>query len=377
MMRDPWKRTWARVRLDNIAHNYREIRRVLPAGCRFLGMVKANAYGHGAVEVARLLEELGAEYLGVACIDEAEELRLARLTLPILVLGPTPPAFASELAALNATQAVAEVEYGLALADSLSPGQRLRVHIKLDTGMGRLGFQADDEASLANALRVMSCAGFEPEGVFTHFAVSDEPGRGYTAEQWKRFLTAVQLLEAVSGHKFAIKHCANSGAIVNFRELCMDMVRPGLMTYGIYPGAERGDLAMLPVMELKTRVAAVTRHKKGDTISYGCTFAAARDCTLAVLPIGYGDGLHRMLSNKMDVLLHGVRVPQVGNICMDMCMADVTELPGVAVGDVATIFGQDGSARLPVEEQAKKAGTISYELLCAVSRRVPRVYGGD
>jgi alanine racemase len=373
-MWDAQKRTWARVSLDNIEHNYREIRRVLPADCRFMAVVKADAYGHGAAEVSRRLESAGADYLGVACLDEAAELRRAGLRLPILILGNTPPVYADDLADLNVAQAVADEEQGLALAENLRSGKSLRVHIKLDTGMGRLGFRAKNGEDLAGAGRVMTCPGLIPEGVFTHLAVSDEFGNGFTAEQSARFLAAVRALEEGAGRSFKIKHCANSGAVVNYKELCMDMVRPGLLTYGLYPAAERGGLSLRPAMELKARVAAVARHKKGDTVSYGRTFTAQRDCTLAVIPVGYADGLHWVLSGKMDVLLRGVRVPQVGRICMDMCMLDVTELPGAAVGDVATVFGRDGDAVLPVEEQAEKAGTISYEMVCAVSKRVPRVY---
>lgn len=367
-------RTWAEISLGNIEHNYREIRRVLPEGCRFLGVVKADAYGHGAAEVARRLAEAGADYLGVACLREAEQLRQEGLRIPILILGHTPPCFAERLAELDLTQAVASGQQGIALAENLDGGRMLKVHLKLDTGMGRLGFLWDEDRDLQDAIWVMKNPKLIPEGVFTHFAVSDEPESDYTAEQFRRFTAAVQRLEEGSGRRFLLRHCANSGAVVNFRETCMDMVRPGLLTYGLYPSAERGGLDLRPAMELKACVSAVTRHKKGDSISYGRIFTAERDCVLAVIPVGYADGLHRVLSGKMDFLIHGTRVPQVGRICMDMCMADVTGLPNVAVGDIATVFGSSGGAVLPVEEQARKAGTISYEMVCAVSGRVPRIY---
>ena len=173
---------------------------------------------------------------------------------------------------------------------------------------------------------------------------------------------------------FALRHCCNSGAVLSYREYAGDMVRPGLLTYGCYPDKARGGLELRPAMSLRSRVAAVTHHKKGDAISYGGVWVAERDCTLAVLPIGYADGLHRCLSGKMEALLHGRRAPQVGRICMDVCMLDVTDMPGVQVGDVATVFGSDGEQVLPVEEVAAKAGTINYEICCAPSSRVPRVY---
>ena len=185
----------------------------------------------------------------------------------------------------------------------------------------------------------------------------------------------MEQLEAARGARFAIRHCANSGAVLSYRdEMCLDMVRPGLLLYGMYPGGEHGGLTLRPVMQLKTRVAAICEHAPGETVSYGRTFTCDRPMRLAVLPIGYADGLHRTLSNRMHVLLHGQRVRQVGRICMDMCMADVTDLPECAVGDVATLFGTDGDAVLPVEELAELAGTINYEMVCAPSRRIPRVY---
>ena len=370
-MKDTQKRTWAEVSLRHIEHNYRELRAKLPDGCRYMAVVKADAYGHGAVPVARRLEDAGADYLAVACLEEAAALRQADITRPLMILGYTPPGYASALAALDVTQAVVCEEQGRALSHALTGGERLKIHLKLDTGMGRLGFPVHDEASMAAAARVLTLERLEPEGVFTHFAVSDEPEKSYTREQLTRFLAAVRTLEA-GRSRFEIRHCANSAAVINYAEAAgLDMARVGLAGYGLYPGPARGGVALIPAMTLYSRVAAVTEHRAGDTISYGQTYTAPRDCRLAVLPIGYADGLHRVLSGKMDVLIHGRRAGQVGRICMDMCMIDVTDLPETQVGDVATVFG---SGELPVEEQAQKAGTISYELVCAVSGRVPRVY---
>ncbi|MDO4749466.1 MAG: alanine racemase [Eubacteriales bacterium] len=369
-MLDIQKRTWAEIDLGAIENNYKVIRREFPAECRFLGVVKADAYGHGAVPVAKRLEALGAEYFGVACIDEAAQLRAAGITKPILILGPTPAVYADMLADLDVTQAVDSEEQGLKLSQALSAGKTLRIHLKLDTGMGRVGFRAAEEERLMAAVRIMALPNLEAEGVFTHFAVSDEPdGVEYTHEQYDRFAAAIKLLEEASGRQLAIRHCANSGAVVNYREYGLDMVRPGLLTYGYYNGDRKG-LDLKPAMALRSRVAAVTKHRAGDTISYGRTFTATRDCTLAVVPVGYADGLHRCLSNRMEMMVNGKRVPQVGRICMDMCMADVTELDNVQPGDVVTIFGPE----LSVDEQAALAGTISYEMVCSVSRRVPRVY---
>ena len=369
------KRTWAEVKISAIGWNYDEMRAKLPRGCRFMGMVKADAYGHGAVEIARYLERIHCDYLAVACIDEAEELRKAGNKLPILVLGTTNPEFADRVIKLGVTQTVGSLEAAKeysSIAGKL--GEKMKIHLKLETGMGRLGFNVKN-GDVSQAVEALKLPNFEAEGVFTHFAVSDELCKDdYTRKQFKTFLSAVEKIENASNMHFAIKHCANSGAMINYPEMYLDMVRPGLALYGMYPGDEEGGLRLAPAMEIKSRIIAVSEYEAGDKISYGCTFTADKKMKIAVLPIGYADGLHRVLSGKIDVLIHGQRCRQIGRICMDMCMVDVTDLPNVASGDVATIFGHDGEETISVNELAEKAGTISYEIVCAVSPRVPRVY---
>ena len=372
-MDDNRKRTWAEISLGAIEHNYRAMRAELPEGCRFLGVVKADAYGHGAVKVSRLLEGLGCEYLAVACLDEARELRQAGIGLPVLILGYTSPDYAAELAELRVTQAVGNLETAKAMDAALEgTGKTLKVHLKLETGMGRTGFRVfGQQHALCAAAAAAKLPRLEAEGVFTHFCVSDgdEDVRDFTYTQLERFRTAVETIEKGSGHKFLLRHCTNSGAMHAFPETYMDMVRPGVSLYGMYPGPVRDRIELIPAMTLKTRVAYVERHEPGDTVSYGRTFTVERPSELAVLPIGYADGLHRVLSNKLTVLVNGHRVPQVGRICMDMCMADVTGL-GVKPGDEVEIFGRN----MPIDDIADLAGTIHYELTCAVSARVPRVY---
>lgn len=370
---DPMKRSWAEIRLDNIEHNYLTLRGRLPAGTICLGVVKADSYGHGAVPVARRLQALGCGYLAVACIDEAAALRSAGIMLPILILGPSPAACAPDLARLGVTQAVGDPALAEGLNAALAgTGLTLRVHAKLESGMGRTGFPAD-EAGAAALAAAMTLPNLDFEGVFTHFAMADVPGDGYTAEQYGRFRAAIAAAETASGKKFRLVHCANSGAVIHTpKEYACDMARPGVALYGLFPDAEEDGVDLRPVMALKSRVAAITRHRAGDTIGYGRTYTCPRDMRIAVLPIGYADGLHRSLSNAMEVELCGVRVRQIGRICMDLCMLDVTDLPEAAVGSVATIFG----GLIPAGEQADKAGTIHYELCCAVSPRVPRVYLG-
>ena len=369
-------RTWAEISVEALRHNARALRSAVGEKCILLGVVKADAYGHGAPVVAKTLREEGCGYLAVACVQEALALRAAGETLPMLILGAVDAEYASLMADRDVTLAVECAEKGRALSPALAPGQRLKIHIKLDTGMGRLGFPAGDRAALKAAAEVMGLPGLEPEGVFTHFAVSDTPGgEDYTEKQFALFTAAAAELERLSGKKLRLRHCANSGGVLSFRDkgYCLDMVRPGILTYGIYPDAERGGLDLIPVMTLKSRVCAVTHHKKGDTISYGRTWTADRDCTLAVLPIGYADGLQRCLSGKLTVQLRGRRARQVGRICMDMCMVDVTDLPEVRPGDVAVIFGTGADGGPTVTELAELAGTIPYELLCDVSLRVPRI----
>ena len=367
-------RTWAEIRLDNLEHNYHVLRALAPQS-KFLGVVKANAYGHGAVAVATKLQQLGADYLAVACLNEAEELRGAGITMPILILGATPAEFAPQVVEHDLTQAVFTPELAQALSQAAqAQGKTAKIHVKLDTGMSRLGILAHDPAQAAREVDAL-CAlpGLEAEGIFTHFANADGD-EGYTMLQFTRFLDILAELEENYQRKFDIRHCAASAAVLNYPCTHLDMVRPGVALYGYYPDPSCEGLdgpGLLPAMTLKSRVAAV-RELPGDTpVSYGCTQKVPPEGgRVAVLPIGYADGLHRALSGRGSVWLAGGRRPILGRVCMDMCMALLEPGDEVRPGDVAEIFGP----HLPVEEPAGLAGTIQYELLCAVSARVPRVY---
>ena len=367
------KRTWAEISLDNIVHNMNTMRARLPAGTKFLGVVKADAYGHGAVPVSRALEAAGADYLAVACLDEAVELREAGISMPILILGYTPPECVPELIANNVTQAVANLavarEYEAAAA---ACGGTLRIHIKLDTGMSRLGFLCAGEhfeKAVEDVAAACRCTHLEPEGIFTHFAVSDEPGadaEAYTRTQFRLFTDVIKEL-GVKGISFALRHCSNSGAVLDYPETALDMVRPGILLYGYGDG---GRLGLKPGMRLLSRVCAVKDYDPGTAVSYGGTFRTERSTRMGVIGIGYADGLHRALSNKCAFSVGGGMAPQRGRICMDMCMIDLTELPEADVGSTVEIFGEHAS----LDTLATIAGTITYELLCSVSKRVPRIY---
>ncbi len=376
-MQDTQRRTWAKINLSNLEHNYLALRELLPDGCRFMGVVKADAYGHGAVPVARRLEELGADYFGVACLDEAIELRRAGIRTPILILGHTPPEYAADLLRYDITQTVFDPETAAALSETAAAsGERLKIHIKADTGMSRFGILCDEESmdrSVHLIAGISMLPGLNPEGIFTHFSAADTDEE-YTMLQLTRFLTALDKLHEL-GVTFQIRHCASSAAVLNYPCAHLDMVRPGIALYGHYPAEGMEPLCrLIPVMELKTRIAAVRDLPKGTSVSYGRTHVLNRDSRLAVLPVGYADGFLRLFSDRLEVLVHGRRARLVGRVCMDLCMVDVTDIPGTACGDVATVYGADGVSFQPVEEGARLAGTISYELLCAVSQRIPRIY---
>jgi alanine racemase len=367
------KRTWAEVHLEQIAANMQAIRASLPAGTKFLGVVKADAYGHGAVPVSRCLQEHGADYLAVSCLDEALELRRADISLPILILGHTPAAYVPTLIAERLTQTVTNqakaLEYDTAAAQC---GGTLIVHIKLDTGMSRLGFLCAGEQFEAGAEHIAAacaCRHLAAEGIYTHFAVSDEPGpeaEAYTRAQFRLFTDMIDALGR-RGIRFALRHCANSGAVLHYPETALDMVRPGILLYG-YGGGEA--LGLKPCMDLLTRVSTIKSYEPGTRVSYGGTFTTQRRTRMGVIPIGYADGLFRCLSNRCAFSVGGGMAPQRGRICMDMCMIDLTELPDAEVDSLVEIFG----AHAPLDVLAEAAGTISYELLCSVSKRVPRVY---
>ena len=373
-MRRETTRTWAEISLGNLEHNYRALRACAPVS-KFLATVKANAYGHGAIPVARRLVELGADYLAVACLDEAAALRAAGITAPVLVLGDTPPQLAEEAVALGVTQTVFTPELAQALSAAAgAAGTRAKIHLKADTGMSRLGVLDHDPRRAAAEIAAL-CAPphLEPEGIFTHFADADGD-EAYTMLQFTRFLDVLDELREKYGRTFAIRHCAASAAVLNYPCTHMDMVRPGIALYGHYPAPSCEGLdgpGLRPVMSLYSRVAAVRDLPGGTPVSYGRTACLGADGgRLAVLPIGYADGFHRALSNESGVWLDGECRPIIGRVCMDMCMVGLSPSAQVRPGDVAEVFG----GHLPIERHAQAAGTISYELLCAVAPRVPRVY---
>ena len=375
-MESTLRRTWAVIDLDTLRENYEKLRRHIGPDVKFLGVVKADAYGHGAIQVARVLEKSGADYLAVSSIDEAMELRLGGISMPILILSHTPREQVKKLIENNITQAVTCKAKALEYSDeAVRCGGTLKIHIKVDTGMSRLGYLVSGqhfESGVEGICEACRLPGLEAEGIFTHFAVSDEPeneeSRAYTKEQFALFTAVIEKVEEKLGRKFRLRHCANTGAVAYWPEMLLDMVRPGLLLYGYGDGAKK--LGLRPVMRLMTSVSTIKVYEPGTTVSYGRLFKTERTTRMGVVPYGYADGFFRCLSDRCSLMTAYGPAPQRGRICMDMCMIDLTDLPQVDVGDEVEIFGPEN----PVENLAELAGTIPYELTCAVSKRVPRVY---
>ncbi|MDO7907264.1 alanine racemase [Paenibacillus sp. JX-17] len=379
-MQVQYRPTQAVLDLDHLRHNYMSFRQALPGDMKLLACVKANAYGHGAVEISRELEALGADYLSVAFLDEAIELRRAGIQLPILVLGYTPPE-GVETAWLNdvtITLFSEEVLEAIRTLDRNRNDRKLKVHIKIDSGMGRLGLLPGASA-VSFIEEVLKLQQVELEGMFTHFARADEEDKNYTLVQYQRFQSVVEAL-GEKGLHIPIIHTGNSATAIDMPSLSYNMVRIGISLYGLYPSAEvnRVNVELVPVLTLKTRLVFVKTLPPDWGISYGTRYVTSQNEVIGTLPVGYADGYSRMLSGKAEVLIRGRRVPVLGTICMDQCMISLQsfaeEAEEIQSGEEVVLIGQQGSACIPAEELAAMIGTINYELVCSVAHRVPRVY---
>ena len=370
---------WAEVDLDRLAHNMREVRRIVPQSAQIMVCVKADGYGHGAPEAAEAFLGSGADRLATATLDEAVQLRRLGFEAPILCLGYVPEYLYGKLLEHGIGATIYRVEHARALSEAAAGmGVEVVVHVKLDTGMGRLGFVAGDEA-VDQIVEVSRMRGLYLEGLFTHFAVADEADKAYTRMQYGRFMEVARALED-RGVEVPLKHVSNSAAIIDLPEYSLDMVRPGIMLYGYYPSphVDHSRVSLRPAMALKARVSHVKRVPANTGISYGLTYVTPGPRDIATVPVGYADGYRRGLSNLGQVALGGGRAPVVGRVCMDQFMVDATG-QGVEVGDTAVLWGDGSGGEPDVEEVAGWLGTITHEVLCGVSRRVPRVYlrGGD
>lgn len=377
----------AEIDLSAVAHNVKELRKITNPGAKLMAVIKADAYGHGAEKVAETALENGAELLGVARINEAIALRQAGFTVPIQIFGYTPPALAEKLVLYDLIQTVFSYQNALALSEiALSKGKKIRIHIKVDTGMGRLGLVTDcgniscsdfilTKNSIQQVESIVKLRGIIPEGIMTHFASADSADKGYARKQFEIFMDFIDRLKK-KGIEFSIRHSANSAAVMEMPETHLDLVRPGISIYGLYASDEvqRNIIKLKPAMALKTFVAHVKKIPKGFSVSYARTYLTRNTTTVATVSIGYADGFNRILSSCGHMLVHGKRAPVIGRVCMDLTMLDVGHIPDVNVEDEVVVFGAQENEVIHVDEIAKTINTINYEIVSTITARVPRVY---
>jgi alanine racemase len=378
---------WAEIDLNAIAHNVRELRRRTDPRAKVMAVVKANGYGHGAVEVARTALANGAEWLGVARLPEGIALREAGFDAPIMVFGCTPPADAGRLVDLDLRQSVYSLETARAYSDAASArGRRIRVHLKVDTGMGRLGIvpaalsgqdagHAVGDGFIREATAIARLPGIAAEGIFTHFAAADSADTSFARRQLALFMEVLSALKA-NGLEFAVRHAANSAGVIALPEAHLDLVRPGIALYGLKPSEEIDltGISLKPAMALKTRIIHLKAVPAGTAISYGMTYRTPHPTVIATIPAGYADGYRRLFSSRGAMLVRGRRVPVVGRVCMDLTMLDVGAVPDVRTEDEVVILGRHGDESISADDLARELGTITYEIVCDLSARVPRVY---
>ena len=365
-------RSWVEVDLDNFISNLREIKRLIGPQVDFMQTVKADAYGHGAIEISNAALKNGARMLGVANADEGVQLRISGIEAPIVILGPSTAGEIDEILKYNLTPSVSDIFFARQLQKALVKAERkLQVHIEIDTGMGRGGTMHNEALNLIH--EVNGLANITLEGIFSHLATS-ESIIPCNDRQWQLFSALLQDLQKLNIN-IPIRHIDNSGAILNYPAFKMDMVRPGIMTYGIYPSpASEVKATLAPVMSFKTSIVLLKDFPKGYGIGYGSTYITSKETRIATIPVGYGDGYPFILSNSGEALIRGKRAPLVGRVSMDMCTVDVTSIPGCMVGDEVVLLGKQGQEYISANEIAVKAKTISYEILCALGKRAPRVF---
>ena len=372
---DYLKRTWADISLDNLNHNYQQLRAKIPSGCRLLGVVKADAYGHGAVPVASYLENQ-VDYFATATIEEAVELRENGISAPILILGYVSPSQYGDLVEYDITQTIDSYAQALALEkEAARQNRKAKAHLAVDTGMTRIGFQVT-EHDADEAAKIADLPHIELEGMFTHFSCADQEDKTYCSMQMEKYDKMTALL-AERGVTIPLRHICNSAGIMEFDDHHFEMVRSGIITYGIYPSEEvkKERLDLIPALSWKSHVIHVKEVGPGIGVSYGATYVTEKPMTrIATVSAGYADGYPRALSNQGCVLIHGKKAPIIGRICMDQMMVDVTDIPDVQVEDVVTLVGTDGDETITIEEIANPAARFDYEMLCDISSRVTRVY---
>ncbi len=370
---EPFRPTYAHIDLSAIKDNIREIKKVIPSSTKFMAIVKANAYGHGAVEVSKAAEESGADYLGVATLGEALEIRAASVRTPILVLSETPQQYVERLIDASVTQTVYTLEMAQALSDTArQKGKKAKIHIKIDTGMGRVGVLHKQAVELI--CKINDLPNVFIEGVFTHFSKADDKKSSFTDKQFKIFTDIIAKLKGL-GIDPPIKHAANSAAAILYPHTRLDMVRIGIAMYGLYPFVKGRKIKIRPALSFKSKVIYLKKVPPGTTLSYGGTFVTKKNTCIATLPVGYADGFFRSMSNKGSVLIKGKKYPIVGRVTMDMTLADVKN-DKIEIGDEAVLIGSQKNKSISADEIAGLDNTINYEVICSIGKRVPRVYSG-
>lgn len=366
---------WAEVNLDHLIHNLKQIRQHVGEETKIAAVVKANGYGHGALEMADTLLSHGADMLAVSSINEAVEIRKQNPKAQTLVLGYTPTENIEEAIKHGVIQTIYSYEQGMAYSKVAEKiGMGMSIHIKIDTGMNRIGFQPNEE-TIKEIIKIYQLPNIKINGIFSHLACADEADKTFSYWQYEQFLEFVEILKE-NDIKIPMKHISNSAAIMDMPDMNMDLVRPGIILYGLYPSNEvkKDVLNLKPVMSFKTRISHIKTLSKSGGISYGLKYQGQKGQKIATIPVGYADGYTRLLSNKGHAIVKGEKVPVVGTVCMDQCMLDVSQIQDVRAGDEVLLFGGDSSSSISTEEVAECIGTINYETICMVGRRVPRIY---
>ncbi len=375
------RRAWVQVDLDALEHNFKSIKNKLSKDTKLLCVLKADAYGHGAEFLVKEYDKLGADWYGVSNIDEAVQLRKTGTQKPILIFGYTAPEMAEILYRHNISQALFSYSYAEKLhSECKKKNLKLNVHLKIDTGMSRIGFfsqtPGDIERSVEEISKIKDFGEFEIEGIFTHFSVADDVThqKEYTLKQFENFMSVINKLKS-RGIEIPLKHCCNSGGIINFPQMHLNMVRAGIILYGLYPSDEVKDkIDLKPVAQFKTVISQVKTVPKNTSVSYGRTFTSSEEMKIASVSLGYADGYLRCFSNNAEMIVCGKRAPITGRVCMDQLMLDVSDVDEVKEGCTVTVFGEDGEEKISVDELASKIGTINYEVTCLIGKRVPRIY---
>jgi len=373
---------WAEVDLKAIAHNVQALKKITNPEARLMAVVKADAYGHGVLQVTRQALASGADVLAVARLNEAIQLRKAGFGVPILIFGFTPPKHADKLIEFDLTQTVWSFKTAEALSTASASGKPIKIHLKVDTGMGRLGMLPDcfrnaplEKTAIREVESIASLVGLELEGIYTHFAAADSADKSYANKQFEIFLDFLDELRK-AGLTIPVRHAANSAAIIDMPETHLDCVRPGISLYGLYPSDEvdKSRILLKPVMSLKARIVHLKQVPAGFKVSYSMTHETSKPTTIASVPVGYADGFNRLLSNQGHMLVGGCRAPIVGRVCMDQTMLDVGHVPDVKLEDEVVIFGKQQDESITVDEVAASLNTINYEIVSSLTARISKVY---